>query len=61
VPAVEAAGASPAARKAARVSIVRSETDPGAFVVRLLPNGAAPPAGGVAAVIVLEDDDGRLF
>ena len=49
-----------AIRKAARVSITRG-TERDAFVVRLLPNGAAPPAGSVAAVIVLEDDDSRLF
>lgn len=47
-------------RDAARVSIVKSSTEPGLFYVRLLENGKAP-LEGVEGLLVALDPEGMLY
>ncbi|HEY3496168.1 MAG TPA: hypothetical protein VGK73_15825, partial [Polyangiaceae bacterium] len=61
-PATTAAhAAAPGLRQAARVSVEKSATEPGLFLVRVLDDGSAPPSGRVEALLVAVDPSSGLF
>lgn len=53
--------AAPRLRQAARVSVERSPTEPGLFLVRLLDDGTPPASGRSEALLVSVDPTSELF
>jgi len=51
----------PSLRQAARVSVEKSASEPGLFLVRLLEDGSAPNAGCTEALLVTIDSNARPF
>jgi hypothetical protein len=56
-----AATSPPRLRQAARVSVEKSASEPGLFLVRLLEDGKAPPPGRSEALLLELDPSSRLF
>jgi len=59
--AVPVAAVTPSLRQAARVSVERSPSEPGLFLVRVLEEGKAPNAGCTEALLVAVDPHARSF